>query len=50
MLGQGVRDPLSLLSPNGNGADSDIAVLSLISWLEQKRQERWGEAVNSIDY
>jgi len=31
------------------GTDSDIAASSPLSWLQQK-QERWEEAVNSIDF
>jgi len=50
MLGQRVRDPLSLLYPNLVGTDSDRAASSLLSRLQQKKQERWGEAVNSIDF
>ena len=47
MLGQRVWDPLSLLHPSPNGADSDRATSSLLSRL---RQKRWEEAVNSIDF
>jgi len=32
------------------GTDSDRAASSLLSLLEQKKQERWEEAVNSIDF
>ena len=32
------------------GTDSDRADSSLLSRLEQKKQERWEEAVNSIDF
>jgi len=32
------------------GTDSDRAASSLLSWLDQKKQERWEEAVNSIDF
>jgi len=35
-------------APVGN--DSDGAASSLLSWLKQKRQERWEEAVNSINF
>jgi len=49
MLGQRVRDPLSLLHPTPVGTDSDRAVSSLVSRFGQKKQERWEEAVNSID-
>jgi len=33
-----------------SGTDSDGAVLSLLSRPGQKKQERWQEAVNSIDF
>ena len=32
------------------GTDSDRASLSLLSWIEQKKQEHWEEAVSSIDF
>ena len=32
------------------GTDLDRATLSLLSWLQQKKQERWEEAVNSINF
>ena len=32
------------------GTDSDSAASSLLSQLQQKKQERWEEAVNSIDF
>jgi len=31
------------------GNDSDRAASSLLSWLDDKKQERWEEAVNSIN-
>ena len=49
MLGQRVRDPLSLLYPRPSGAVSDRAASSLLSCL-QRKQERWEEAVHSIDF
>ena len=50
MLGQRVRDPLSLLHPSPEVTTSDRAASSLLSRLQQKKQERWEEAVNSIDF
>jgi len=50
MLGKKVRDPLSLLHPSPAGTDCDRAATSLLSQLQQKKQERWEEAVNSIDF
>jgi len=50
MLGQRVRDPLSLLHRAPVGTDSDRTASSLLSRLEQKKQERWEEAVNSIEF
>jgi len=51
MLGQRVRDHLSLLRPSpAVGADSDRDASSLLFRLEQKKQERSEEAVNSIDF
>jgi len=32
------------------GTDFDRAASSLLSWLGQKKQERWEEAVDSIDF
>jgi len=39
--GQSVRDPSSLLPPSPSGNDTDRAASSLLSPLDQKRQERW---------
>jgi len=50
MLGQRVRYPLSLLHRGPVETDSDRAASSLLFRLEQKKQERWEEAVNSIDF
>jgi len=53
MLGQRVRDPLSLLRPRSfrrNDSDRDSDRVSLLSRQEQKKQERWEEAVYSIDF
>jgi len=50
MLGQRVRDPLSLLYLAPVATASDRAASSLLSRLQQKKQERWEEAVNSIDF
>jgi len=50
MLGQRVRDPLSLFIQAPVGTDSDRAASSLLSRLEQKKQERWEEAVKFIDF
>ena len=50
MLGQRVRDPLSLLYRSPVGTASDRAASSLLSRIQQKKQDRWEEAVNSIDF
>jgi len=61
MLGQRVRDLLSLLHPSPSGdwspvgtqgiVDcSDRAASTLLSRLGQKKQEPWDESVNSIDF
>jgi len=50
MLWQRVWDPPSLLHRSLEGTDSDRAASSLLSRLEQKKQERWEEAVNSNDF
>ena len=50
MLGQRVQDPLLLLRLIPVGTDCDTPALSLLSQLGQKKQERWEEAVNSIDF
>ena len=50
MLGQRVRDPLSFLYPSPSGADTDRVVSSLLSPLRQKKQKRWEEAVNPINF
>jgi len=47
MLGQRVRDPLLLLYPSHSGG---CLWQSLLSRLQQKKQERWEEAVNSINF
>jgi len=44
------RDPPWLLHPSTSGLDTDRAASSLLSRLQQKKQERWEEAVNSIDF
>ena len=50
MLGQRLRDPLSLLIRAPVGTASDRAASSLLSRLQQMKQERWEEAVNSIGF
>ena len=42
MLGQRVRDTV--------GTDSDTAASSVLCWLDQEKQERWVEAVNTVDF
>jgi len=49
MLAQTVRDPLSLLPPNPS-VDGPCLSRYALSRVKQKRQERWEEAVNSIDF
>ena len=49
MLGQRVRGTLPLLHPSPVGTASDRAASSRLSRLQQKKQEWWEEAVNSID-
>jgi len=50
MLGQRMQDPLSLLYLSPSGAASDRAASSILSRLQQKKHERWEEAVNSIHF
>jgi len=38
------------LTRDPEGTDSDRVASSLLSWLGQKKHERWEETVNSIDF
>jgi len=50
MLGQRARDPLLVLPPSPRWVWLWHIRFDLLSWLVQKRRERWEEAVNSIDF
>ena len=51
VLAQRVRDPLSHRFIRATvGTDSDRAASSLLFRLQQKKQKRWEETVNSIDF